>query len=104
MQIIAKQEKMFDKDGVGFYNKEDLDRFVTNMDALFVRLYELQEMGFKVRLVRDGEERLTFVRVVHDSSEKTDFSVAPYWLQFGTDKPIPIYEAQDFHDFLGGDA
>lgn len=39
-----------------------------------------------------------------DECEKTDFSVAPYWLQFGADKPIPLYEAQDFYDFLGGEA
>lgn len=54
MQIIAKQERMFDKDGVAFYTEEDLDRFVTSMDALFMRLYELQEMGYKVRLVREA--------------------------------------------------
>ncbi len=67
---LVKREHMFKHDGVSFRTESgDLDRFVTSMDALFMRLYELQEKGYKVRLVREEGKNLTFVRVVHDSSE-----------------------------------
>jgi hypothetical protein len=38
-----------------------------------------------------------------DECEKTDFSVAPYWLQFSSNDPVPVHDLEDFWRYLGGD-
>ena len=51
--MIAMQEHLFDNDGVGVYTHEgDLHRFHVKLDSYFKTLFELQEMGYRVRFVR----------------------------------------------------
>lgn len=54
MQMTAKQEVLWEQEGIAFRDSEgDLWRFIMALDAFFLALYELQEMGCRVRFTRD---------------------------------------------------
>ena len=52
-EIVLKRETRLETDGVGFYVDDQLERFVTLMEAFFWSLYEVQEMGYRIRVSRD---------------------------------------------------
>lgn len=52
--MVARQEEIKGREGVALYDNEDnLHSFVLALDAFFLTLYELQEMGCRVRFTRD---------------------------------------------------